>query len=305
MELYKKYRPKQLKEVVGQNDVLRSLYTMYKKKKLPHALLFTGPSGCGKTTIARIIANLLGCGSHDFHELNTADFRGVDMVRNIRSQMTLSPISGSCQIYLIDECHKLTNDAQNAFLKILEDYPSHVYFFLCTTDPQKLLKTIRTRCTEIAVKSLSDEAMTKLLKSVCLKERKRISDEVIEKIVENSEGSARQALVNLHAIIDLDKEKDMLEAIQKSSVKIQAFEIARALSNPKTTWSTMSKILREVDTEEAESIRWMVLSYAKSAILNNRNVGQNYLVLDSFGDNFFDSKAAGLVRACYEVIAAK
>jgi len=203
-ELYKKYRPKDFEGVVGQTDALKSLQQMAKNKKIPHALLFTGPSGCGKTTLARIVRRELGCGKHDFSEVNCADFRGIDMVRDIRSRMMQAPISGSCRVWLIDEAHRLTGDAMDAFLKILEDTPDHVYFMLATTNPQKLLKTVRTRCTEISVKSLSNKDIVKLVTDVAKKEGKTLPKEVAKKIADKCEGSARQALVLLHQIIDLE-----------------------------------------------------------------------------------------------------
>jgi len=147
------------------------LAQMVKRNKVPHTLLFSGPPGCGKTTLARILRKKLNCGKYDFSEVNCADFRGIDMVRDIRSHLQQAPISGDCRVWLIDEAHKLSNDAQNAFLKMLEDTPNHVYFFLATTNPQKLLKTIRTRCTEVVVKSLGDKNMEELIDDVIVGEK--------------------------------------------------------------------------------------------------------------------------------------
>src|SRR5690606_3369465 len=108
---------------------------------IPHAMLFTGPSGCGKTTLARILRVKLRCSDNDFQEINAADFRGIDSIRSMRQQVGAAPLGGDSRIWLIDEAHSMTADAQNAFLKLLEDTPRHVYFFLATTDPQKLKKT--------------------------------------------------------------------------------------------------------------------------------------------------------------------
>ena len=302
-ELYKKYRPKDFEGVVGQTDALKSLQQMAKNKKIPHTLLFTGPSGCGKTTLARIVRKELGCGKHDFSEVNCADFRGIDMVRDIRSRMMQAPISGSCRVWLIDEAHRLTGDAMDAFLKILEDTPDHVYFMLATTNPQKLLKTVRTRCTEISVKSLSNKDIVKLVTDVAKKEGKTLPKEVAEKIADKCEGSARQALVLLHQIIDLENEDDMLDSIESNIAESQAINIARTLMNERTKWSEMAKVLKECDLEDPESIRWMVLGYAKSILLSGgKLLIRAYLVIDAFKDNFFDSKAAGLTWACYSVI---
>jgi len=108
VELYKKYRPKKLGNIVGQSNAVNILQSFIDEGKIPHSLLFSGPSGCGKTTFARIIKRKLKCGDYDFTELNCADARGIDMTREIRSRLNQSPISGKCRVWLLDECHKLT-----------------------------------------------------------------------------------------------------------------------------------------------------------------------------------------------------
>ena len=120
-------------------------------------ILFTGPSGTSKTTLARIYKNHIGCSDMDFVELNAANFKGIDTVRDIIRDMNLSPMKGPVRMWLIDECHKMTNDAQNAFLKSLEDVPSHVRFCLATTDSSKLLKTLVSRCHKVQTKLLTAE----------------------------------------------------------------------------------------------------------------------------------------------------
>jgi len=302
-ELYKKHRPGKFSGIIGQEGSVKVLKSFLKTKTLPHALLFSGPSGCGKTTFARILRKKLGCGKHDFTELNTADFRGIEMVRNIRSHLHQTPISGKCRIWLIDECHKMTGDAQNAFLKMLEDTPNHVYFMLATTDPQKLKTTIRTRCTEIVVRNLNRKSILKLLSYICGMEKIGLPEEVAEKIIECSNGSARKALVLLNQVAKLDNEDDMIEAIKASTIEIQAIAIARALFNPRMKWVEMTNILKETSDEEPEQIRWMILGYAKNVLLGGGKLtGRAYLVIDAFRDNFYDSKWAGLAAACYEII---
>ena len=302
-ELYKKYRPTKFSEIIGQDTPVKILQTKLKKNTLPHTLLFSGPSGCGKTTLARILKRKLKCGKHDFKELNAADFRGIEMVRDIRSHLYQAPINGKCRIWLIDECHRITTDAQNAFLKMLEDTPNHVYFMLATTDPQKLKNTIRTRCTEIVVKNLTDKSLMSLLINICKKEKVSINKDVLDKIIECSNGSARKALVFLNQVIELDDEDDMIEAIKATTVEVQAIAIARALLNPRMKWMDMTKVLKESLNEEPEQIRWMILGYAKKVLLSGGKFsGRAYLIIDAFRDHFYDSKHAGLVASCYEII---
>ena len=303
MELYKKHRPQQLQQMIGQDNLVSILESLFEEDELPHSFLFTGPSGCGKTTLARIIRRKIKCSKHDFIE---GAPRKIDDVRRIRDKINLAPLKGNCRIWLIDECHKLTSDSQDEFLKILEDTPSHIYFILTTTEPQKIKKTIRNRCTELAVVSLSNKNLKQLIHNVCKLERKKIEGEVVEKIIENSNGSARKALVFLHQIIQLKSKSEMLNAIITTTVETQAIAVARALFNKKTNWSTIAKILKEVQGEEAEQIRWLVLGYAKTIMLSGSKLaGRAYIVIDAFGDNFYDSKHAGLCAACYEIMGEK
>jgi DNA polymerase-3 subunit gamma/tau len=301
-ELYKKYRPKTLKQMVGQDLAVKALQKMLEAGTVPHTLLFSGPSGCGKTTLARILKKALECSNEDFVEINCADFRGVDMVREIRQRMSLHPMLGKVRIWLIDEAHQLTKDAQNALLKMLEDTPAHVYFMLATTDPNKLANTIRTRSMEVRVLSLPPKVCIALLQKICAAESVQVSEEVLERIAEYSEGSARKALVLLGQVIALDDDEERLQAVLSNETKQQAIELARALINPRGKWADVAKLLKAID-EDPESLRYMVLGYASSVLLGGGALAARaYLVVTAFRDNFYDSKKAGLVAACFEVM---
>lgn len=264
---------------------------------------------CGKTTIARILKNKLRCADVDFQEINSAECRGIDEIRKIQEHIHASPLAGvdKCRIWLIDEAHGLTSDAQNAFLKILEDTPKHVYFMLATTSPEKLKRTIITRCTQIKCKLLSESDLIRVIERVD-KAEKDIEDiygpldpKIIRKIASVAEGSAREALVILHAIIGLEKTENQLAAIESSDIKKQAIEIARMLMKPKATWPQMQEILKDIE-EEPETIRYMVLGYCKKVLLGKGDHKRAALIITEFMDNFYDSKTAGLVISCYNVI---
>lgn len=312
-ELYKIYRPKTLKDVVGQDGAVASLQRLL-DRGCPHALLLTGPSGTGKTTIGRILKSHLECGDADYSEINSADFKGIEMVRDIRRAINLRPISGECRIYLIDEAHKLTSDAQHALLKILEDTPSHVYLILATTDPGKLLKTIHTRCSEVKLKSITAAAMRDLVGKVAEGEDFEVTGDVIDAVVEAADGSARKALVILEQVGGLKDEEAQLRAIQTTTfTKDAAIDLARMLvTNPRAQWTDVAQILRGLKDEDAEGIRYCVLGYARACLVGGEERGPNlklgpqaFKVIDIFSRNFYDSKQAGLAAACYEVMTSR
>lgn len=302
--LYVRYRPTSFKQVVGQPEAVKTLTAMTTNGSFPRALLFTGNSGCGKTTLARIVRTRLKCGDADFVEMDAASNRGIEMVRSIQKRMGLAPISGDCRVWLIDECHQLTSDAQSAFLKILEDTPSHVYFMLATTDPQKLKPTIRTRCTEIAVKSMKPVDMQVLLDGVAGKAGIELTPDVRDKIGAHAEGSARKALVLLNAVAGIEGEEEQLQAIEASDVQVAAISLARLLLKPGVRWPEVAAVLKGLE-EDPEGLRRMILGYCSAILLNGKQADKAFNIIDVFARNFFDSGKAGLVAACYEVVSAK
>jgi DNA polymerase-3 subunit gamma/tau len=303
--LYQKYRPGTLLTVIGQHRAVSTLEKLIEGKRIPHALLFTGASGVGKTTLARIIKDELNCGDRDFVEINCADFKGIDTIRDIRRQMTLSPLFGSSRVWLIDEAGKLSGDAMAAILKMLEDTPPHVYFMLCTTDPHKLLKTIHTRCTEIKLELLSESDLTKLVSDVAFKERMDLGENTIQSIVESAEGSARKALVILEQVGFLP-ESEQEEAILAASVaKDQAILLARELIKPNASWPAVAAILKDLK-DEPEGIRYLILGYCRTVLLGGSKLAPRaFMIIDTFSMNFYDSKQAGLAAACWEVVNRK
>lgn len=306
MEFVHKYRPKKLSEVIGQDQAVKVIEGFLRKNDFPHATLLTGPSGCGKTTIARSVRRRLKCGDCDFTEINAAQSRGIDTIREIQHRVGLYPMGGKSRVWLIDEAHKLTSDAQNALLKILEDSPKSSYFFLCSTDPTKLLRTIITRCTEIKIKGLGAKDLITLIEGVTKKEElSDITEEIIDKLVEVAEGSARKALVVLHQIASLEGEDSKLEAIQNSDARKQGIDLARLLIKPGVRWTEVSRVIKEIE-DEPETIRRIVLGYASAVCLGGGKLaGRCYMILSIFRDHFYDEGKPGLVRAAFEVVHAK
>lgn len=300
MPLELDYRPESLTEVVG-NDATKkavdAIFTERLPEDLPHAWLFTGPSGTGKTTMARIVANLLQCSDRDFKELDAADFRGIDTVREIRKNLRMKPMKGRCRVWLLDECHQLTKDAQEALLKALEDTPDHVYFILATTDPQKLKPTLKRRCKHFTLSPVTEKTLIKLMTRICREEKVKVPEDVMEKIAEDSTGSPGIALSILDSIVDL-KPEDMMEVAEQSAKELnEAIELCRALMK-KASWKVVSKILKGLE-QDPESVRRAVLGYMNSVLLNSGK-SSAFDIMTCFEKNFFDTGKAGLTMACFE-----
>lgn len=303
MSLHLDYRPKTLNEVEGNRSTVDALKTVLARKTdIPHAMLFTGSSGCGKTTLGRIVANHLGCADIDFREIDAGGERGIDAIREIRIQARLRPIGGPVRVWLLDEAHSYLGPAQNALLKILEDTPPHVYFILCTTDPEKLLKTIKSRCMQFNVAPLSEKQMTRLLKRIVEAEGVTDFPEAAYQLIhQNSLGHVRAALVILDKVIDLPAQKLLAACEQAAGEEAQVIDLCRALIKGEK-WGKVSALLRPIqESQEAESVRYAVLGYMNSVLLKEDNP-RVFLVMEAFREPFYNTGKPGLTFACYEAV---
>ena len=309
MSLYQDYRPETLNEMEGNESTIKTLESVLSKskKETPHAFLLTGDSGCGKTTLARIIRTELGCSDHNYKEIDSADFRGIDTIREIRRHMKLKGLGGGIKVWLLDEAHMIgtggdssKNVAQNALLKALEDTPPHVYLILATTNPEQLLKTIRNRCTSFSVSPLSEKKMEIFLGEVCEAEEKKVPEEVIKQISRDSFGSPRAALVILDKIIDL-KKKDMAEAAEEIAInENEAVELFRLLLKKNVKWKEIAALIKNIKIEP-ESLRRKGLFYFEAVLLNS---GQSIAaaLIEEFAEPLYSTGRPGLTLACYNII---
>ena len=304
--LYLKYRPKTLDEVIGNEDIINVLQSQLDGKSaqpMPRSILFHGPTGCGKTTLGRIVAERLGAKGSDLREIDVADFRGIDTIRDIRKQSSYKPLEGKCRAWILDECHKLTGDAQTALLKALEDTPSHVYYILCTTDPQKLIATIKGRCAQFQVSLLSDREMKLLLRKVVKEEGESLQKEVYSQIVQDSLGHPRNALQILSQVLAVDEDKRIKMAKKTAETQSKTIELCRALIEG-AGWQKISNILKGLKEEDPEGVRRAVLGYSQAVLLNSQQNDGVAGVMHEFSEPFYNTGYAGLVLACYSVLFA-
>jgi len=303
MALALKHRPATLEEVAGNELTIKTLKATMSKDRdeLQHAFLLTGPSGCGKTTIARIISNMLGCIGDDYCEVDSAQFRGIDTIRDIRTKMMFKPMTSNCRVWLIDECHQLSKDAQNAMLKALEDCPKHVYFILATTDPEKLLATIKGRCATFEVQPLDKIEMADFLKNIARSERKRVPPDVLNQIARDSLGSCRNALQILDKVIDLDPEDMKAAAVQEAEKENQVIELCRALFKMES-WKSISRILEGLLKEDPVRVQCAIMAYCESILLSGDAdaAPAAALVMSYFREPYFLNGRQCLVHDIYQ-----
>lgn len=306
MSLYLKYRPQTWAEFIGQDLAVRKLTAKLKKKKLPHVVLLYGPTGSGKTSAARLICKDLGVkpseGSPDFCEMNCADCRGIDDVRDIACTMRLAPMTGNARIWVLDEVVQWPVATQQAALKMLEDTPDHVYFILCTTDKTKLLDTIVGRCLPVGFKALTIQSIALILKAVIEGEGNEISSKVSIKIAEEAQGSARMAIQLLESVLPFIGEEAQIEALEGSLQSTLGIDLARGILYRKQ-WSLIADILQRLG-QDVEGSRRVVLKYCETILLGNAPVNMKILAthtIKQFKESFVESGRAGLAAACWNV----
>jgi len=194
--LYRKYRPANLKEMVGQDEAVSLISSQISDEKIGHAYLFSGPKGVGKTSLARIIAKELGCDPvFDVSEIDAASHNKVDDIRDMNESVNFIATSpGKKRIFILDEVHMLSNAASNAFLKTLEEPPEHVIFILATTEPDRVIETIRSRTTQVVFKKISEAEIIKVLQKISKKENINFNKDILQTIATYSDGSLRDAI---------------------------------------------------------------------------------------------------------------
>jgi len=194
--LYRKYRPDNLKKLVGQRDAVKLIEKQIENNNLSHAYLFSGPRGVGKTSLARIIATTLGCDPiFDITEIDAASHNKVDDIRDLNDSINFIASSpGKKRVFILDEVHMLSNAASNAFLKTLEEPPEHIIFILATTEPERVLETIKSRTTHIAFKRIGNDEIIGTLNEIGKSEKIKIGDDVLSYIANQSDGSLRDAI---------------------------------------------------------------------------------------------------------------
>jgi len=288
----RKWRPQTFDDVVGQDHVVRTLRNAITRNRIAHAYLFVGPRGTGKTSTARIFAKALNCtngpkadfdpddpackaiaeGSHlDVIEIDGASNNGVDQVRDLRDTVQYAPAQGRYKIYIIDEVHMLSPAAFNALLKTLEEPPSHVKFVFATTDPQKVLPTIISRCQRFDLKPIPTDLIVERLKKIAAAEKIEISEAALTSIARMADGGMRDAQSVLDQMISFCggeiSEPDVLDVYGLVSAEKIA-ELGRALAAG--DHQKMVAIVDECDANGRDLVRLLadLQAFVRTALLD-------------------------------------
>ncbi len=224
LALYRKYRPKSFKEVLGQDHIVDVLESSVKTEKVSHAYLFVGSRGTGKTSVARIFATSIGVSANDIYEIDAASNRGIEDIKLLRDGVRVLPFDSKYKVYIIDEVHMLSKDAWGALLKTLEEPPKHVIFILATTELHKVPETIISRCQVFTFKKASDTVTRKMMIDVAKKEGFELDAGSAELLAILADGSFRDGLGMLQKVLNFTKGK-----------KVKREDVEVITGAPKTT----------------------------------------------------------------------
>ncbi|HQF57207.1 MAG TPA: DNA polymerase III subunit gamma/tau [Candidatus Magasanikbacteria bacterium] len=259
MALYLKYRPQDFSSIIGQEHIVKTISNQIIHNKINHAYLFSGPRGVGKTTLARVIAKAVNCENRqdknfdpcnqcsscqeithsraiDVIEIDAASHTGVDNVKeNIIDNVQFKPTKSKYKVFIIDEVHMLSTSAFNALLKTLEEPPEHIIFILATTELHKLPATIISRCQRFAFKKIPHETMNKHLENIAKAEKIKITKEVLERIINKSDGCARDAISLL----------DQLMATGEKNIDSETASLVLPNTNIEKTFTFVSSLINK------------------------------------------------------------
>ena len=340
--LYRKYRPTNFDEVVGQKIIIQTLKNAVKNNQITHAYLFAGPRGTGKTSIAKILAKIINCENLDGYnpcdkcvnctqynnkqavdiiEIDAASNNGVEEIRDLKSKITLVPTTGKYKIYIIDEVHMLSTGAFNALLKTLEEPPKHVIFILATTDPHKIPSTILSRCQRFDFKKIDNLDIIRRIKKIVNTENIKIEEKAIEEIAVLSDGGMRDALSLLDQAISYSEDQITLEDIYEINGTVTPDQMNLLLQN--IISNNVEDVFHKIDqlNEQGKDFYKLteeIIMYLRDILLsrlvpNYNNIHDNLnlkndeviIYIETFNKSLFEMKNSNNMKLIFELTIIK
>lgn len=270
--IHTKYRPKVLKEVVGQAAVVKSLAAALKQKARPHTFLFTGPPGTGKTTLARIVAAEFNCDPANILEVDAASNSGIEDMRNVTSALRYNGFGASPnKAIIIDECHGLSKQAWDSLLKSTEEPPPHVFFMFCSTNPGKIPAAMVSRSLSYTLNPVKFDDLLDLLEDICEREELETPTKILELVADSCEGSPRLALTMLAKVQDCSGVDDAAALLATATDNKEVIDLCRQLVGGNLTWAKLTTTLKAMPEMPAESIRIVVVAYLNACLMGAKS----------------------------------
>lgn len=276
-----KYRPQSLNDVMGQDAVVKSIRDSLKRPTRPHTFMFTGPSGTGKTTLSRIIATAVGCLPSNVLEVDAASNSGVDAMREVTATLRYQGFGDTPnRAIIIDEAHALSKQAWQSMLKPIEEPPPHVFFFICTTEANKVPETIVTRCQNYLLKPVRFDDIMDLLERVAEAEGLSTPTPVLEVAGRACSGSPRQALVMLSTIQDCKDVDEAHRLVETAAENKEVIDLCRLMIRGDLDWRQLTSTLKAMPEMPAESIRIVIVNYLAACAMGAKSEKEATRIVD-------------------------
>lgn len=279
--LHVKYRPQSFAEVKGQKAVVKSLKSALIGKARPQAYLFTGGAGQGKTTLARLVAKECGCEPNNMIQVDAASTSGVDDMRGVTAALRYNGFGDSPnKAIIVDECHRLSKQAWDSLLLATEEPPAHVFWFFCSSEPDKIPKTMVSRCASYNIAAVKFDDLMDLLEEVCDAERYKTPERILLMVAKTAEGSPRLALTLLAKVYECADEEEASILLQQPLDNAEVIDLCRQLVRGDLRWPDLCTTLKGMSDIPAETVRIIIVNYLNSCLLGARSDKDAIRLLD-------------------------